>query len=253
LTNPRIPPIPGDAELAVAAVLDYMWAIPLLLAPIGIVIAIGLFVAALGSAANVSENPRQHSSDGSNLAMMMGESPRSSTSTESSSPSQPNDRYARWTITPRQITIILRLNIVASVMVIVATVVNISETLRADPSTFWLFSQEGVAAFHAIPALLVGGLMWLAWHMHKAMGTPSARYRFARLERVQRVVGIASSVWILALIGPASQGTLGGNPLIVSAALAPSVTGIIAMSVTLNLRAKIESDATKGERETDGK
>lgn len=232
--------------------LDYMWAVPLLLAPVFIIIFLVVLVVALVNASSGSRESDETSAENTNLAEMMGEPREVRADAESASAPKPPLRQARWNITSRHIRTILLLNIIASVVVIAATVVNIVATLTDSPSNYWFVQQGQVAAFQAIPALLVGWLMWLAWQTSKAEGTPEVNSRFARLERVQRVIGIASIIWFFCMAF--GSGITGGfeNAFLATAAFTPTLTGIIAMTVTLYVREKIEQSATEEGSNADG-
>ena len=214
-------------------------------APFGIVIAVvGLVVALIGAASGSNESDGT-STENSNLAEMLGEPRKVRADAESASEPKPERRHARWNITRDQIRTKLRLTIIASVIVIAATVVNVFARLTDDPFHYWLVPRGLVVAFQIIPALIVGWFMWLVWQTWKAEGTPEVSNRFARVERVQRVIGIASIVWLfLMTLGSFLIGGF-GNIFFAAAAFTPTLTGIIAMFVKWYGRVKIELAATE--------
>ena len=222
-----------------------LWVIPLVLAPFGIIIGLVVLVVSLVNAASGSSESDGTSTENSNLAEMLGEPRKVRADAEPASEPKPERRHARWNITRDQIRTKLRLTIIASVVVIAATVVNVFAKLTDDPSYYWLFPRGLVASFQAIPALIVGWLIWLVWQTWKAEGTPEVSNRFARVERVQRVIGIASIVWLfLMAINSAFTGGF-RNSFFAAAAFTPTLTGIIAMFVTWYGRVKIELAATE--------
>ena len=233
--------------------LDYMWAIPLMLAPFGIIIGLVVLVVSLVNASSGSTESDGTSTENSNLAEMLGEPRKVRADAESASEPKPERRHARWTITRDQIRTKLRLTIIASVVVIAATGVNVFATLSADRSYFWLIPRGPAAAFQAIPALIVGWLMWLVWRTWKAEGTPEFSNRFARVERVQRVIGIASIVWLFFMAISSGFTGVFRNGFFAAAAFTPTLTGIIAMIVTWYGRVKIELAATEEGGKTGGR
>jgi hypothetical protein len=223
----------------------------LLLAPIGIFLFVVLFIAALGRAAVRPQDPAESPSEGSNLDMMIGDGSSVSAGKESPPPTPPIPQYQNWNISDRQVGLIFLLNIVASVIVIAATVINVTVTVNGS----WTVLPQGVTvALQSIPVLLVGFLMWLAWQVKKASGTPEVNARFARLERVQRVIGIGSILWLIPMgVAPALFIGGSGHGWEIAAGFAPTLTGIVAMLVTWSVRVSIDESTAEEGGNSDGK
>lgn len=233
--------------------LDYMWAIPLLLAPVGILLLIAIVVIALGRAATSSPEQGESPSGVSNLALMTGEPALSSAMVESPASTSESSATTKRNIRARHTRTLLMLNILASVLVVAATVVNVVVTMTSTPTGPFQLPPGAIAFFQIIPVFLVGWLLWLAWHTHKAVGTAGVGDHFLRLERVQRVVGIASIAWlVLMAMGSNFAGGL-GTGIVVAAAVTPTLTGIVAMLVTWSVRVSIDESATEEGGNSDGK
>jgi len=170
---------------------------------------------------------------------------------ESTPPTPQIPRYRNWNINSRQVGLIFLLNIVASLIVITATIINVNVTVTASHT---LLPLGVTVALQSIPVLLVGLLMWLAWQVKSASGTPAVKVHFARLERVQHVIGIASLLWVLPM-SMFPYWFLGGETvgLGILAGYAPALTGIVASLVTLFVRDRIEVLATEEVADHDGR
>jgi hypothetical protein len=223
----------------------------LMLAPIGIFLFVAILGIWLGAALINPKDSADSPSEESNIALMMGGDSAASASEESTPPAPQIPRYQNWNISAREVGMIFLLNIVASVIVITATIINVNVTVTAS---YTLLPREVTVALQSIPVLLVGLLMWLAWKVKSASGTPALKFRFARLERVQRVIGIGSIVWLLPMLMFPNQ-FMGSETvgLGILAGYTPALTGIVAYLVTLYVVQRIDESATEEVGDNDGR
>jgi len=206
-------------------------------APAGaVVVIIGLIIAIVGASRKTPE-------DFAKSVVTVAE--------ESTPPTPQIPRYRNWNINSRQVGLIFLLNIVASLIVITATIINVNVTVTASHT---LLPLGVTVALQSIPVLLVGLLMWLAWQVKSASGTPAVKVRFARLERVQRVIGIASILWVLPMLMFPNQ-FLGSETvgLGILAGYAPALTGIVALLVSFFGNLRIDESATEKVGDIDGR
>jgi hypothetical protein len=230
---------------------EYAFGAIFILGPIGIFLFVAITGISLGAAMIEPKDSAQSPPEVSNVALMMGGDSEASASEESISPTPQIPRYHNWNISAREVGAIFLLNIVASLIVITATIINVTVTVKAS---YTLLPQGLTVVLQSIPVLLVGLLMWLAWQVKSASGTPAVKVRFARLERVQRVIGIASIVWFLPMLIFSSlfMGSETGG-LGILAGYAPTLTGIVAYLVTLYVKVRIEESATEEVGDNDGR
>lgn len=231
----------------------YLFYAAVMLAPIGIFLFVAILGISLGAAVINPKDSADSPSEESNIALMMGgDSAASASAREKSTPPTPQiPRYHNWNISAREVGMIFLLNIVASVIVITATIINVTVTVTASYTSF---PREVTVALQSIPVLLVGLLMWLAWQVKSASGTPAVKFRFARLGRVQRVIGIGSIVWLLPMLIFPNQ-FMGSETvgLGILAGYTPALTGIVAYLVTLYVEQRIDESATEKVGDNDGR
>lgn len=208
----------------------------LLSVPIGIVIALAGFAGSLVGAAKRPDN-----STSTNLSEMLGERPSNDSRNASNHNSAPTNSPPNWDIPPAHSKRILNLNIVATIVIAISTAINVSVTISIVGLNSNLSAP--IIAFQLIPVPLSIWLLVLAIKTHLAIGTTDAVERFMKLERIQRVVGIGSVVWFLVMILGVGIWASAPNFLYIVAGFAPTVTGIVAMTITLSVREKLESAA----------
>jgi len=213
----------------------------LLSVPIGIVIALAGFAGSLVGAAKRPDN-----STSTNLPEMLGERPSNDSRNASNHNSAPTNSPPNWDIPPAHSKKILNLNIVATIVIAISTAINVSVTISSVGLNSNLASvnlSAVIIAFQLIPVPLSIWLLVLAIKTHLAIGTTDAVERFTKLERIQRVVGIGSVVWFLVMILGVGIWANAPNFLYIVAGFAPTVTGIVAMTITLSVREKLVSAA----------
>jgi len=219
---------------------EYAFGATFILGPIGIFLFVAIVGIWLGAAMINPKDSADSSSEESNIALMMGGD--SEAGEESTPPTPQIPRYHKWNTSSREAGPNFSLYIVASLIVITATIINVNVTVNAS---YTLLPLGLTVALQSIPVLLVGLLMWLVWQVRSASGTPEVKVRFARLERVQRVIGIASILWVLPMLMFPNQ-FLGSETvgLGILAGYAPALTGIVALLVSFFGNLRIDESAT---------
>jgi hypothetical protein len=230
---------------------EYAFGATFILGPIAIFLFVAIVGIWLGAAMINPKDSADSSSEESNSALMMGGDSEASASEESTPPTPQIPRYQKWNTSSREAGPNFSLYIVASLIVITATIINVNVTVTAS---YTLLPLGVTVALQSIPVLLVGLLMWLAWQVRTASGAPEVKVRFARLERVQRVIGIASILWMLPMLMFPNQ-FLGSETvgLGILAGYAPALTGIVALLVSFFGNLRIDESATEKVGDIDGR
>jgi len=230
---------------------EYAFGATFILGPIAIFLFVAIVGIWLGAAMINPKDSADSPSEESNIALMMGGDSEASASEESTPPTPQIPRYHNWNTSSREAGPNFSLYIVASLIVITATIINVNVTVNAS---YTLLPLGLTVALQSIPVLLVGLLMWLAWQVRTASGTPAMKVRFARLERVQRVIGIASILGVLPMLMFPNQ-FLGSETvgLGILAGYAPALTGIVALLVSFFGNLRIDESATEKVGDIDGR